>query len=79
LAEKRFGFKGSIPIQFANLANSWELAKPEKFPRAKINWTVTWLPGPWDFAGSSWLAEIIVVFRLKVMFLSKIQEIHHLQ
>jgi len=30
LAEKQFGFKGSIPIQFANLANSWELAKPEK-------------------------------------------------
>jgi hypothetical protein len=44
LAEKRFGFKGSIPIQFANLANSWELAKPEKFPRAKINWTVTSFP-----------------------------------
>jgi len=37
------------------------------------------LPGPWDFASSSWLAEIIVVFRLKVMFLSKIQEMHHLQ
>ena len=37
------------------------------------------LPGPWDFASSSWLAEIIVVSRLKVMFLSKIQEMHHLQ
>jgi hypothetical protein len=44
LAEKRFRFK-SIPIQFANLANSWELAKPEKFRRAKTNWTVTSFPG----------------------------------
>jgi len=49
LAEKRFRFKGSIPIPFANLANSWELAKPEKFPRAKINWTASagWAGGGW--------------------------------